>query len=265
MMRTAQASTTDRRPNRRILAVSRLILMAAAILTADTSWAQEGRPPQLLPVWTGSGGAGVSITSGNTDTYNYNLTFDLTHDSASPNLMRWTALHLRSGQDDTVTVNRTALGFRDEYTLGTRVFFFGQLDYLRDTFKKIDYLVAPTAGIGYTVIDNEPTKFAVDVGIGGLWEKNPGLVVGASGAITAGEQFGCQLNSAVSLTHAATGLWRMDDLGDSLYTVSVGIAVALAEHLQLTIDLLDSFKNQPPTPEVLKNDVALVTAVVVTY
>ena len=265
MMRTTVACTTGRRLDRITLIVLRTILVVAGALTADGSFAQQAAPAAPPPVWTGSGGAGISITSGNSDTSNYNLTFDLTHDSASPNLMTWKALYLRGGQDDTATVNRTVLGFRDEYTMGALVFLFGQLDYLRDTFKEIDYLVAPTAGIGYTVIDTEPTKFAVDVGVGGVWEKNPGLEVGASVAMTAGEQFGHQLNPAVRLTHAATGLWKTDDFGDSLYTVSVGVAAALAEHLQLSIDLLDSFKNQPPTPGVLKNDVAVVTAVVVRY
>jgi putative salt-induced outer membrane protein len=239
--------------------------MVAAVLTADASFGQQAAPAEPPPVWTGSGGAGLSIKSGNSDTSNYNLTIELVHDPASPNLMKWKALYLRGAQDDTVTVNRTSLGFRDEYSLSPRTFLFGQLDYLRDTFKEIDYLIAPTAGIGYKVLDTEPTKFAVDAGVGGVWEKNPGFDVNANGALTAGEQLAHQLNAAVVLRHAATGLWKMDDRGDSLYTVSVGLAVALAEHLQLTIDVLDSYKNRPPTAAIKKNDVAVVTAIVVKY
>ena len=41
-----------------------------------------------------------------------------------------------------------ALAFRHQYALTPRAYVFGQLDYLRDTFKLIDYLVAPTAGVG---------------------------------------------------------------------------------------------------------------------
>ena len=38
------------------------------------------------------------------------------------------------------------------------------------------------------VIDTEPTKFSVDGGIGGVWEKNPDLDVDASMALTASEK-----------------------------------------------------------------------------
>ena len=266
MTNTMLRLTTKRRPSRLPRGAFRAVLVVmTAALSAGTAYAQPAAPDEPPPVWSGSGGAGISVTSGNSETSNYNLTFDLTHDPASPNLMKWKALYLRGEQDGTVAVDRTSLGFRDEYTLSGRTFLFGQVDYLRDTFKAIDYLVAPTAGIGYKVLDTEPTKFSVDVGVGGVWEKNPGVDVDSSGALTAGEQFTHQLNPAVGLTHAATGLWKMDDFGDSLYTISVGVAASLAEHLQLTIDLLDSYKNQPPTPATKKNDVAVVTAIAVKY
>lgn len=45
------------------------------------------------------------------------------------------------------------------------------------------------------------------------------------------------------------------------YTFSIGLATRISERLQLSIDLLDTFKNRPPTPETRKNDVAFVTAV----
>ena len=39
------------------------------------------------------------------------------------------------------------------------------------------------------------------------------------------------------------------------------LASRLSERMQLSIDLLDSFKNRPPTPETRKNDVAFVTSI----
>jgi putative salt-induced outer membrane protein YdiY len=66
---------------------------------------------------------------------------------------------------------------RDEYRLSTRAFVFGQNQYLRDEFKNIDYLLAPTAGLGYKLFDTATTKLTVDGSVGGVWEKNPGLDV----------------------------------------------------------------------------------------
>jgi hypothetical protein len=44
----------------------------------------------------------------------------------------------------------------------------------------IDYLVAPTAGVGYKVVDTAITKFSTDAGLGVVWGKNPDLDVRTS-------------------------------------------------------------------------------------
>ena len=44
-------------------------------------------PPE--PLWTGSAGAGVALTGGNSDTANYNLTVDLKRDPKTRNLMKY--------------------------------------------------------------------------------------------------------------------------------------------------------------------------------
>jgi hypothetical protein len=53
----------------------------------------------------------------------------------------------------------------------------------------------------------------------------------------------------------------VNDLSDGLYTFSVGLGTKISEQLQLSVDLLDTFKNRPPTPATKKNDVTLVTAI----
>jgi putative salt-induced outer membrane protein YdiY len=248
-------------------ALLRGIVLAVALvpLHASTSHAQQPAPPEPPKIWTGSGGAGLSLTSGNSETANYNFTFEVKHDPPSPNLLKWSGLYLRGEQDGEATANSISLGVRDEYQVWTRGFLFAQLGYLRDPFKDIDYLVAPTGGLGVKLIDTEPTKFAVDMGIGGVWEKNPFADVQTSGAITAGEQLEHRLNAAATIKHALTGLWKTDDFADSLYTFSAGLATALATHLQLAVDLRDTYKNRPATPTTKKNDVAFVTTLAVKY
>jgi putative salt-induced outer membrane protein len=239
-----------------------LALALSAVLTSSLVFAQQppaaAEPPKA---WEGTAGAGVSVTSGNSDTVSYNVAFDLTRTPKARNVMKWTGLYLRGERDSELIVNRTSLGYRDEYTLSGRTFLFGQVDYLRDTFKLIDYLVAPTAGVGFKVINTDPTKFSVDAGAGGVWEKNPGIDVHTSGAVTAGERLTHQLTPTASIKHATTGLWKTDDFADGLYTFSVGLTTRISERVQLSIDLLDTFKNRPPTAATKKNDVAIVTAI----
>jgi hypothetical protein len=50
-----------------------------------------------------------------------------------------------------------------------------------------------------------------------------------------------------------------------LYTFSVGLGTRISEHLQLSVEVLDTFKNQPPTAATKKNDVAFVTAITAKY
>ena len=220
-------------------------------------------PASLEPqkTWTGTASVGLSLTSGNSDTLNYNLAFDITRTPKARNVTKWTGLYMRGDQDDAVVVNRTSLGFRDEFTLSGRTFFFGQVDYLRDTFKLIDYLVAPTAGVGFKVIDTESATFSVDGGGGSISEKNPDGDFRTSAALTAGEKLTLELTPTASIRHATTGLWKANDFSDGLYTFSVGLSTRISGHMQLSIDLLDTLKNRPPTAATKKNDVAFVTAV----
>ncbi len=161
--------------------------------------------------------------------------------------------------------SRTALRVRDEYTLTARLSAFGQFGYLRDTFKGIDYLAAPTFGLAYKVVNLERTKFNIDAGVGVVWEKNTDVdSTDTSGAITIGENFVHKLTSTASITHAATGLWKTSDFGDALYTVSAGLAAAVTDRMQLKVEVLELYQTLP-TPGKESQDVSFLTSVVYSF
>jgi putative salt-induced outer membrane protein len=235
--------------------------LAVCTLAPSMAFAQQRAAPAGPPrTWTGTAGAGLALTSGNSDTLNFNVAFDLTRDPKTRNLTKYKGLYIRGEDDGDATVDRMALAFRDEYTLTSRTFVFGQVEYLRDTFKLIDYLVAPTVGIGFKVVNTDATKFTIDAGGGIASEKHPGVDVRTSGAVTAGEKLEHKLSATSTLKHATTALWKTNDFADGLYTVSVGLGTKVTEMVQLSVDLLDTFKNKPPTAETKKNDIALVTS-----
>jgi putative salt-induced outer membrane protein YdiY len=142
------------------------------------------------------------------------------------------------------------------------LYVFGQNQYLKDQFKEIDYLVAPTGGLGYKLFDTAASKLDVDGGVGVVWEKNPGFDVDSSGAIAAGEKLVQTITSNTTLTQTFAGLWKMDDFEDALFTLGVSLAVSMSTHTQLKVEALDTFKNKPPLPTVQKNDVAVLMAIV---
>jgi hypothetical protein len=110
-------------------------------------------------------------------------------------------------------------------------------------------------------VDTTATKFSTDAGLGVVREKNPDREARTSMALTAGEKLEHALTAMSTLKHAAVGLWKANDLADGLYTFSIGLGTRISEQLQLSIDVLDTLKNRPPTLATKKNDVAVVTAI----
>ena len=162
------------------------------LVSGTSGFAQEpcpcAPPPAAPPIWTGAVSFGFGLTSGNSDTRNLNFAFDVMRDAKKKHVFKADALYLWSSLDGEDTANRLGFDTRDEYKISDRAYVYVQGQYLRDPFKAIDYLIAPTGGIGYKVVDTDPLKFSVDGGAGATWEKNPGLDVRTYGAITADEE-----------------------------------------------------------------------------
>jgi putative salt-induced outer membrane protein YdiY len=234
---------------------------ALACLTSTAAFAQA--QPQAPPkIWTVALSGGLAMTSGNTDTSNINASYDIVYDPQRKNVVKSDGLFLRGTTEGELSANRTNLNVRDEYRLTPRLFVFGQNQYLRDEFKNIDYLIAPTAGLGYKLADTPTTKLTVDGSVGGVWEKNPGFEVSSSGALALGEKLVQNLTMTTTLTQSFTALWKTNNLDDALLTAGFGIAASMSTHTQLKFEVLDTYKNLPPLPTIQKNDVAVLMSVV---
>ena len=235
-------------------------IVLAGMLFSGVAVAQDPQAPP--PLYTGNVGGGLALTGGNTDTQTINLSGEIVRDPQTRNVIKASASYLRGDQDDTLNLDRTAVNLRDEYTLSGRTFAFGQVDYLRDQFKGIVFLWAPTGGIGHKLIDSDSAELIVDGGAGGVLEKNPGLDAMTSGSLTAGQSLRIDLSSSATLTQAISTLWKTNDFSDSLTNFSVGVTTTLVGNLELQVEFIDSYKNKPSDPLLKKNDTAFITAFV---
>lgn len=243
--------------------LTRLVVLTASLLaTATSAWAQAAAPPPEPKVWTVNAGAGLALTSGNTDTSTVNAAYDLVYDPQTRNIVKSDALYIHGTSEGELTASRLGFNVRDEYKLTPRVFLFGQNQYLRDEFKNIDWLLAPGGGIGVKLFDSMQTKLSVDGGLAAVWEKNSGFDVRTSGAVTASERLTQTLTATTTITQGVTALWKTKDWDDSLYTFGAGIAASISTRTQLKVEVLDVFKNLPPTPDIKKNDVAVLMSIV---
>jgi putative salt-induced outer membrane protein YdiY len=227
------------------------------LVFATHAAAQEATVPKA---WTSSIGAGLAITSGNTDTQNYNFSFSTKYDPKTRIVFKADALFLRGESGGETQVDRTTAAARGEYSISDRTFAFAETSYLRDPFKDIDYLVAPVAGAGYRIIRSDTRNLTVDAAAGFQIESNETLGRSTSGALKAGEDFDWTLSPTSKFTQKFTALWKTDDFGDALYHLDAGLATSVLTRIELKIAYAYDYKTEPPSPEIEKGDSALFAA-----
>src|SRR5438093_12497213 len=114
-----------------------LILLILAPAPAAAQAPPAGAPAPPSGPWTGSAGSGLSLSRGNTSTTNLNASFDATHDPKTVTVWKMKGLYMRGETNDALAVDRLLLEGRYERNLTSRVYAFGQLQFLEDHFKEI--------------------------------------------------------------------------------------------------------------------------------
>jgi putative salt-induced outer membrane protein YdiY len=253
------------RPPARIAPVTAFLIVlvaSPAMLFAQASQAPAPPPPPPPPLWAVSIGAGISFTSGNTDTSSINLAYEVKRDGGLPLVYLSKGLYIRGETDDELTVDKALLENRVDYRLTPRLSVFGQLGYLRDRFKEIDYLVTPTGGLSYLFVKNTRVELAGDGSVGLVWEKNTGRDLETDGAVLAGERLTVTLSETARFFQGVAALWKMDDFEDALYTFNLGLAASVTTNSALRVEFLDTYKNRPPDPGIEKNDISFLLSFV---
>jgi putative salt-induced outer membrane protein len=231
---------------------------------SPVAYSQETAPP-AGQTWTGNFGAGLSITRGNSDTKNLNVTADAAQRINAANLAKYDAFYLRADNNGALTVDRTTFGARDEYSLSPLTYAFADVHFLRDRFKEIDSLITPTVGAGRHLIKNATTDLAVEAGAGAVIEKDDGFSRETSGAINAKQIYTLKFSPTATFGETAAGLWKTKDFGDALYHVEASLASNLTARSQLKLTVLDDYKTKPPAAGIKKNDTSLIAAIVMKF
>jgi putative salt-induced outer membrane protein YdiY len=233
------------------------------LLATSTVYGQDPPPPGQT--WSGNFGAGLSLTRGNSDTKNLNLSGQLAERINAKNLAKYDAFYLRGDSNGSLVVDRTSFGGRDEYTISPVMYAFGDAHFLRDKFKQIDYLVSPTVGAGYHFIKEKDLDVAAEGGLGLVVEKDAGHARETSGAVTARQLLTWKFSPTATLGEVASGLWKTKAFGDALYHFEGSLASDLTKRSQLKFSAMDDYKTRPPAPGIKKNDISIIAAVVMKF
>jgi putative salt-induced outer membrane protein YdiY len=240
------------------IAVAVFTMATASAVAQDTCPC----PEEPEPGWRTSIGLGLAYTSGNTDTQNLNLSFDVIHDPKTRNVLRANGLWIRNESDGELSADRAAFTVRDEYTFSGRTFAFVELSYQQDAFKELDYLWTPLAGIGHHLVDSENVRLTVDGSVGGAFERLFEQDSTTDGTFKIGQSLRWQISKNAKLTQSAWGLWKFADTSDSYYHFDVSLSSAVTSWIDLQLSLVDDYKNKPASAELEKNDLALLANVV---
>ncbi len=242
-----------------VVTVCLALLLPAAAARAQTPDTASDKASDRL--WTLTASAGLSLTSGNTNTSTINTSYDVSYRPSARNTFKSDALLIRGKTDGELSTNRLSLNVRHEYRVDG-AYIVAKNQYLRDQFKEIGYLVSPTIGLGIRPVDSDDTTLSMDAGVGGVWEKDTGGPVNASGAVTVSQKLSQAVSATTTLTQSFSGLWKTQDLHDSLYTLGVSLAATISARTQLKVEGLTTFKNKPPRPDLKRNDVSALFAIV---
>jgi putative salt-induced outer membrane protein YdiY len=241
----------------------RTIILTILMALATTSVLADDPPP--AKPWASSLGAGLAITSGNTDTKNYNLAFATKYDPKTKFVFKADVIYLRGDSNGVTQVDKTSADARGEYSLSDRTFAFAEVSYLRDPFKALNYLVAPLAGAGYRIIKSDRRNLTVDGALGAELESEAGAGRSSSGAAKAGENFDQALSPTSKFTEKLTAIWKTNDFGDALYHFDAGLTTTVATRLELKLAYVYDYKTKPPSASVKKGDSALFAALLVKF
>jgi putative salt-induced outer membrane protein YdiY len=244
---------------------ARLLLLAAiASAPAVPTLGQElcPCPPEPKPGWRGGLGAGLSLTSGNTDLRSYNLSLDATYDPKKADVVRLDGFYLRSSTDGVKSADRAAAGARYERKLNGRTFAFGETRFQRDRFKQLSSLVTPSVGIGYKLVDREALTVSTDAGAGFAIEKLDDRDGTTSGAVRASEVLAWKISPSASLTQAVAAVWKTNDFADAFYHLEIGLSTSVARRLELKLSAISDIKNRPASAALQKRDDAFIAALV---
>lgn len=186
--------------------------------------------------WTGTAQAGVSGSSGNSESLNARLSFDASRLTERTETFFDTSFTYETS-DGEETTNRFEAGLRNDWLVpGSKWRYFAQARYENDQFQDWDHRISGFAGIGYEFIDNDKTSLIGRLGVGGS------QTIGGEE-----ENFRPEALLGLDLTHdlsdttkfkAGTEVFpSLEDAGDFRANSYAGLSVMLDEDSNLSLNL----------------------------
>jgi putative salt-induced outer membrane protein YdiY len=232
-----------------------LFVMAALFLTA-TGYSQSTNK------WQTSAGLGLTLTKGNSDTLLFTADVVTLKKYTSDELTFGASVAY--GEQEDVKNSEAMKAFGQWNHLFTdRFYSYVRVEGLHDAIADVEYRITLSPGVGYYFIKETNMTLSAEAGPGVVIEKQ-GSVEKTYMMARVAEKFDYKLSDRARVWQMAEFLPQVDNLDNYIINAEVGVESSLTKKTSLRAVLQDTYDNQP-APGRKKNDLKLVTSVVVKF
>jgi len=140
-----------------------LALTLSLTLVSTSLMAEDEEEPKYG--WSGKGEFGLVSTTGNSDTFSYNLGLKFEYNSEQWR-HRLAASALSSEDDGEKTAQRFELGAQSDYKMTEKSYVFGALRYDNDDFSAYKDQATASVGYGRQILDSKTQQLRMEAGVG---------------------------------------------------------------------------------------------------
>jgi putative salt-induced outer membrane protein YdiY len=235
---------------------NKIVFLLAALFLTATGYSQSTNQ------WETSAGLGLTLTRGNSDTLLFTADA-LTAKKFSSDELSFGA-SVSYGEQSDVKNNESVKAFGQwNHLFSERFYGYLRAEGLHDAIADVEYRITLSPGVGYYIIKETNMTLSAEAG--------PGLVIEKQGSaektyLTArvAEKFAYKFNDRARIWQSAEFLPQIDNLDNYIINAEVGVESSLTKKTALRAVLQDTYDNQP-APGRKKNDLKLVTSVVVKF
>ena len=222
--------------------------------------------PKLTDFWAGFLATGLSVTSGNSSTLNFNLSGQAirktTRDTISINA---TSVFAESGTTGptTTTANNIGGNIRVDLNVSKKLFVYGLGDFYHDEFQDLNLRNVFAGGFGYHAIASKNTT--LDFYGGGTFNASEYTTFSQqTGEAMAGEYWTHALNARTKFDERFEVFPNVSNTGEYRFTFNSHAVTNIAKWLSWQLAYDDIYVSNPPAGT-QKNDVILSTGLRFTF
>jgi putative salt-induced outer membrane protein len=211
--------------------------------------------PHFVDLWSGLFDAGLSLTSGNSESTSFTLAAKAARVTSRTKLSLYaTEIYSRSTLADVSSTTASAIrgGARLDVNLRKNWFVFGLTDFEHDRFQGLDLRNVLAGGVGYHVIKEKDRAFDVFGGAAFNQEYysqpfNPPdpSTTRKTSEIDAGETFTTKLGSRTALTEQFSIFPNLSDTGDYRLQFDATAATKIKNWLSWQVTFSDRYVSRP--------------------